>query len=39
VGSWRLALVGLALIAMMRFRPEGLLPSRRLVTELRESHR
>ena len=39
VGSWRLALVGLALIAMMRFRPEGLLPSRRLLTELRESHR
>lgn len=39
VGSWRLALVGLALIVMMRFRPEGLLPSRRLVTELREARR
>ena len=39
LGSWRLALVGLALIVMMRFRPEGLLPSRRLVAELREARR
>lgn len=39
LGSWRLALVGLALIIMMRFRPEGLLPSRRLVAELREARR
>ena len=39
VGSWRLALVGLALIVMMRFRPEGLLPSDRLVAELREARR
>jgi len=32
-------LVGLALIVMMRFRPEGLLPSDRLVAELREARR
>lgn len=39
LGSWRLALVGIALIVMMRFRPEGLVPSRRLVAELREARR
>ena len=39
LGSWRLALVGMALIVMMRFRPQGLLPSRRSAAELREKHR
>ena len=39
LGSWRLALVGIALIVMMRFRPEGLVPSRRLAAELHEAHR
>ena len=37
LGSWRLALVGVALIVMMRFRPEGLVPSRRLAAELHEA--
>lgn len=37
LGNWRLALVGVALIVMMRFRPEGLVPSRRLAAELREA--
>ncbi len=32
--GWRLMLFGLALILMMRFRPEGLLPSTRLQEEL-----
>ena len=32
--NWRLMVFGLALILMMRFRPEGLLPSTRLQTEL-----
>ena len=38
LGNWRLALVGVALIVMMRFRPEGLVPSRRLAAELHEVH-
>lgn len=33
--SWRLMVFGLALILMMRFRPEGLLPSSRVKAELR----
>jgi branched-chain amino acid transport system permease protein len=32
--NWRLMIFGLALILMMRFRPEGLLPSARLQHEL-----
>ena len=36
--GWRLAVFGLALVLVMRFRPEGLLPSRRLAAELREVH-
>jgi branched-chain amino acid transport system permease protein len=32
--GWRLALFGLALILMMRFRPEGIIPSSRLKHEL-----
>ncbi|HTM53800.1 MAG TPA: branched-chain amino acid ABC transporter permease [Pirellulales bacterium] len=32
--SWKLAIFGLALILMMRFRPEGLLPSRHVEAEL-----
>lgn len=34
--SWRLMIFGLALILMMRFRPEGLLPARRVQLELHE---
>ena len=34
-GNWKYMLFGLALILMMRFRPEGLLPSRQLKAELR----
>jgi len=36
--GWRLAIFGLALVLVMRFRPEGLIPSRRLAAELREAH-
>jgi branched-chain amino acid transport system permease protein len=32
--NWRLMVFGLALVAVMRFRPEGLLPSRRMQHEL-----
>ena len=35
--SWRLMIFGLALIFTMRFRPEGLLPSRRMKAELHEA--
>lgn len=34
VSGWRLFIFGLALIVMMRFRPEGLLPARRQAREL-----
>lgn len=34
--SWRLMIFGLALILMMRFRPEGLLPARRIQLEMHE---
>jgi branched-chain amino acid transport system permease protein len=34
-GSWKYMLFGLALILMMRFKPEGLLPSRQVKAELR----
>jgi len=34
--SWKLAIFGLALILMMRFRPEGLLPADRMEAELYE---
>lgn len=33
-GNWKYMLYGLALILMMRFRPEGLLPSRQVKAEL-----
>jgi branched-chain amino acid transport system permease protein len=33
-GNWKYMLFGLALILMMRFRPEGLLPSRQVKAEL-----
>jgi branched-chain amino acid transport system permease protein len=36
ISRWNLMLFGLALVLMMRFRPEGLLPSKRLKHELRE---
>jgi branched-chain amino acid transport system permease protein len=36
--NWRLMVFGLALIVMMRFRPEGLWPSERLRQELHEAH-
>jgi branched-chain amino acid transport system permease protein len=35
--NWRLMIFGLALIVMMRIRPEGLLPSSRVKLELHES--
>ncbi len=35
--NWKLAIFGLALILMMRFRPEGLLPSRQVEAELTSS--
>jgi branched-chain amino acid transport system permease protein len=34
--NWRLMIFGLALILMMRFRPEGLLPSARMRHELHD---
>ena len=33
-GNWKYMLYGLALILMMRFRPEGLLPSRQVKAEV-----
>ena len=36
--GWRLAIFGLALVLVMRYRPEGLVPSRRLAAELHEGH-
>lgn len=36
--NWKLMIFGLALILMMRFRPEGLLPSRQIEAELTPSH-
>jgi branched-chain amino acid transport system permease protein len=36
--GWRLAIFGIALVLVMRFRPEGLVPSRRLAAELHEVH-
>ncbi|HJS07278.1 MAG TPA: branched-chain amino acid ABC transporter permease, partial [Pirellulales bacterium] len=36
ISRWNLMLFGLALVLMMRFRPEGLLPSKRLKHELHE---
>jgi branched-chain amino acid transport system permease protein len=37
--GWRLAIFGLALILMMRFRPEGLIPSTRMKHELHPDER
>jgi len=37
-GNWKYMLFGLALILMMRFRPEGLLPSRSVKAELHHDH-
>jgi branched-chain amino acid transport system permease protein len=37
-GNWKYMLFGLALILMMRFRPEGLLPSKQLQAELHHEH-
>ena len=34
--GWRLAIFGVALVLVMRYRPEGLIPSRRLAAELHE---
>jgi branched-chain amino acid transport system permease protein len=34
--NWKLMIFGLALILMMRFRPEGLLPSRHVEAEFHE---
>ena len=34
--GWRLAVFGLALVLVMRYRPEGLVPSRRVAAELHE---
>ncbi|MBX9681222.1 MAG: branched-chain amino acid ABC transporter permease [Gemmataceae bacterium] len=36
IGNWRLMIFGLALILMMRFRPEGIIPSKRVQRELHE---
>jgi len=36
--NWRYLIFGLALILMMRYRPEGLFPSRRVAEELHELH-
>jgi branched-chain amino acid transport system permease protein len=36
--GWRLAIFGAALVLVMRYRPEGLVPSRRLAAELHEGH-
>jgi branched-chain amino acid transport system permease protein len=37
-GNWKYMLFGLALILMMRFRPEGLLPSKQVKAELHHDH-
>jgi branched-chain amino acid transport system permease protein len=37
ISSWRLMIFGLALVLMMRFRPEGLIPSTRIQRELHEA--
>jgi branched-chain amino acid transport system permease protein len=37
-GNWKYMLFGLALILMMRFRPEGLLPSKQVKAELHHEH-
>jgi branched-chain amino acid transport system permease protein len=37
--NWKLMIFGLALVLMMRFRPEGLLPSKTVEAELAESRR
>ncbi|MFM8284197.1 MAG: branched-chain amino acid ABC transporter permease [Planctomycetaceae bacterium] len=37
--GWRLAVFGVALVLVMRFRPEGLIPARRLAAELHEASR
>jgi branched-chain amino acid transport system permease protein len=37
-GNWKYMLFGLALIMMMRFRPEGLLPSKSVKAELHHEH-
>jgi branched-chain amino acid transport system permease protein len=34
--GWRLAVFGVALVLVMRFRPEGLVPARRMASELHE---
>ena len=36
--GWRLAIFGLALVLVMRYRPEGLVPSRRMAAELHKEH-
>jgi branched-chain amino acid transport system permease protein len=36
--GWRLAVFGVALVLVMRYRPEGLVPSRRLAAELHGGH-
>jgi branched-chain amino acid transport system permease protein len=38
ISRWNLMLFGLALVLMMRFRPEGLLPSRRVQQEFQVRH-
>ena len=35
--GWRLAVFGLALVLVMRYRPEGLIPSQRMAAELHEA--
>lgn len=35
--NWKFLVFGLALVIMMRYRPEGLLPSRRIAAELRHA--
>jgi branched-chain amino acid transport system permease protein len=37
--GWRLAIFGIALVLVMRYRPEGLIPSRRLAAELHGDQR
>ena len=37
VSTWRFMIFGLALVAMMRLRPEGLWPSKRVALEMHES--
>jgi branched-chain amino acid transport system permease protein len=35
--NWKFFIFGLTLVLMMRFRPEGLLPSRRMRDEIRDA--